>query len=447
MPRFPFILLAATIPALLGANENVPPAEQTTPILVTSATIHPIAGKPVPNGKMLVADGKIEGIHGPNTAIELPAGTRILEFPGKHVYPGMIAANSVLGLTEINAVRATRDMIEPGAINPNARAQISINPDSELIPVCRANGILAALSIPRTGSGGLIAGQSALVRLDGWTWEEMTVASPVGMHVFWPDLRNYPRWNTPAPGDEEMEKKRKAYAKNVAKLTGAFADARAYFRANGQGKTDLRWEAMKPVFSSELPLFIHAQTTTQISDALHFAAAEELKRPVIVGGRDAWRMTSELATQKAAVILSPVNGLPLRRWEAYDTPYVAAARLHEAGIDFCIANSGSSFEAANERNLPYQAARAAAHGLPRDVALKAVTLFPARILGVAGRLGSLEPGKEATFFVSNGDPLEVMTVVETAFVRGREIDLSSKHSRLFRKYQEKYRQQQREPGD
>ena len=140
------------------------------------------------------------------------------------------------------------------------------------------------------------------------------------------------------------------------------------------------------------------------------------------------------------MILSQVNSLPLRRWEAYDTPYVAATKLHEAGVPFCIANIGNSFEAANERNLPYQAARAVAHGLPHDVALKAVTLFPAQILGVSDQLGSLEVGKEATFFASDGDPLEVMTQVEHAWVLGREIDLSSKHTRLNQKYQEKYRQ-------
>ena len=169
----------------------------------------------------------------------------------------------------------------------------------------------------------------------------------------------------------------------------------------------------------------------------------ELKnRPVIVGGRDAWRLTDELKAQDASVILSPVNGLPFRRWEAYDTAYVAPKKLHDAGIPFCIANTGTSFDAANERNLPYQAARAVAHGLPHGVALKSVTLFPAQILGVADQLGSIAAGKEATFFVSNGDPLEVMTNVERAWIRGREIDLSSKHTRLYEKYQEKYRQEE-----
>jgi imidazolonepropionase-like amidohydrolase len=438
------LTLCAFAAAILSAsaNDNVPPGKQAKPLLVTGATIHTVSGKAVPRGKLLVADGKIVGVHPEATMIELPAGTEILDLPGKHLYPGMIAANSVLGLTEINAVRATADMVEPGAINPNARALISINPDSELIPVTRANGVLATLTIPRTGKGGLIAGQSALIRLDGWTWEDMTILSPAGMHLFWPELRTYSKWTSP-DDEKALEKLRKEYGRKVTRLEKAFADARAYAKAKAEARidTDLRWEAMQPVLEGQLRVFLHAQTTSQIQAALHFAATEKIESPVIVGGRDAWRLIDDLKERKASVILSPVNSLPIRRYEAYDTAYVAANRLHDAGIPFCIANSGTSFESANERNLPYQAARAVAHGLPRGVALKSVTLFPARILGVDDRLGSIEAGKEATFFVSNGNPLEVRTNVERAWIQGREIDLSSRHTQLWRKYQEKYRQQ------
>ena len=439
------LLIAALISAtdLLWANDNVPSGPQKHDLLIKGATIHPVNGKPIPNGQMLVSKGKILMVVGKNVKMELAAKTQVIDLSGQHLYPGMIAANTVLGLSEISAVRATLDMAEPGKINPSARAQVSINPDSEHIPVTRANGVLASLSIPRIGSGGLIAGQSALIRHDGWTWEEMTLASPVGMHLFWPNLRTYSKWNTPAD-EKKIEELRKAYAKNVRALKEAFDDARAYAKAiedsKSKGKADLRWEAMLPVLNGDLPVFIHANTLAQIQSALHFTNTEGIKHPVIVGGLDAWRLTDELKKQNASVILSQVNSLPLRRWEAYDTPYVAATKLHEAGVPFCIANIGNSFEAANERNLPYQAARAVAHGLPHDVALKAVTLFPAQILGVSDQLGSLEVGKEATFFASDGDPLEVMTQVEHAWVLGREIDLSSKHTRLNQKYQEKYRQ-------
>ena len=431
-------LLSLLAFSIASANDNIPAGRQDKPILIKGATIHPVTSEPIPQGNLLLVNGKIKTVAKETDDISVPPKTEVINLRGKHIYPGMIAANSVLGLTEINAVRSTLDTTEPGAINPNARAQISINPDSELIPVCRANGVLATLTIPRTSSGGLIAGQSALIRLDGWTWEEMTIRAPVGMHLFWPELRSYPRWNS-TTDEKTLEKLRKAYEEKLEKLGKAFQDARAYAKTKTKVDTDLRWEAMIPVLAGDLPVFIHAQTLTQIRDALHFASREKLKKVVLVGARDAWRLTDELAAQNVSVILSPVNSLPLRRWEAYDTPYSTAAKLHRAGIPFCIANSGTTFEAANERNLPYQAGRAAAHGLARDVALKSVTLFPAQILGVSNRLGSLEPGKEATFFVTNGDPLEVMTKVEGAYVRGCPIDLSSKHTRLYEKYQEKYR--------
>ena len=295
-------------------------------------------------------------------------------------------------------------------------------------------------SIPR---GGLIAGSSALVRLDGWTWEDMTVRAPVGMHISWPKLRTVSKW-TSTSDDKVLEKLRKDYDRKVEKITDAFESARAYARAvaakDFQPDSDLRWQAMLPVLEGKVSVFFHADSVAQIRSALHFAQTMKIASPVIVGGADAWRVIDELKARKASVILSPVNSLPARRWEAYDTPYVAAKKLHEGGIPFCIANSGSAFDSSNERNLPYQAGRAAAFGLPRDVALKSVTLYPAQILGVGERLGSIEAGKEATFFVSNGDPLEVMTQVERVWIRGREVDLSSKHTQLYEKYQEKYRQ-------
>lgn len=431
------LILAHTVN--VSGNDNIPPGKQSEPLLITGATIHPVSGKPIPSGKMLIINGKIANLGGADLKINLPLGTKTIQFPGKHIYPGMISANSVLGLTEVYYVRASVDLAEPGDINPNARSVVAINPDSELIPVARANGVLATLTIPQTSGGGLIGGQSALVQLDGWTYEEMTVKTPVGMHVFWPELRTYSRWSSKTPTDKELEEKRKAYDKKLDRLATTFSDAKSYAKAKGD--SDLRWEAMKPVISGKLPLFIHAQTSAQIRDLLHFAQTQGLaKNLVIVGGRDSWRFTKELAEQDIAVILSPVNGLPLRRWEGYDTPYTTAAKLHEAGVQFCIANSGSAFEAANERNLPYQAARAVAHGLPHDIGLKSVTLYPAQILGVGHRLGSLEEGKEATFFISNGDPLEVWSNVEGAYVQGRQIDLSSRHTRLYEKYQEKYRQ-------
>ena len=416
------------------ASDSIPARPQQAPILLQGATVHPVVSEPVEDGKILFIDGKIANLGGPNLKINLPAGTQIVDVSGKHVYPGMIAAKTTIGLVEINAVRATRDLSESGRMNANARAEISVNPDSEIIPVTRANGVLTALTVPQT-SGGLISGRSALIALDGWTWEEMVIKAPVGLHVFWPGMRGgysqRPGADPNAPGSLQSAHKR------IKELEEFLAEARAYTKApNDVPDSNLKLAAMAPVLDKNLPLFIHANDVRQIQSAMAFAEREDVSI-VIVGGRDAWRVSNSLKERDIPVILSAPQSLPGRRWEPYDTSFRSALKLHEAGVSFCIANDGS---APSERNLPYQAAAAASFGLPPSVALKAVTLFPARILGMEARLGSLEEGKDATLIVTDGDPLEITTNVESAYIQGRKLDLSSRHTRLYKKYREKYRQ-------
>ncbi len=431
--------LASVVVCPVRANDSVPSPQQTVPLLFTGATIHPVSGGDIPEGRMLVEKGIITAIAAPNDPLALPEGTITLDLHGKHLYPAMIAANSVLGISEIQSVSAMDDTGEIGDINPGARAETSVNPDSELIPVTRANGVLFTLTAPRSG---LISGSSALLRLDGWTPEDMTVKAPVGMHLQWPELVILGDWTEPDDA-EGLKKLEENYARKIVAIDDAFRLARAYAKAraaNPESLFDISWEAMTPVVEGRLPVFIHAQTVAQIRDALAFCSRHEIAKPVFVGGLDAWRIADELKQHGASVILSQVNTLPMRRWEAVDAPYAAAAKLHAAGIPFCIANSGTSFDAPNERNLPYQAARAAAHGLPVDIAMKSITLYPAQILGVSDRLGSLDPGKEGTFLVTNGNPLEIRTTVEEIYVLGRKLDLSNKQTRLYEKYREKYRQ-------
>ena len=430
-------LFLALLAAAAWASENIPPPPQAEPIIIRGATLHTVSGEVIPNGHMLVEDGRITAI-GTSDDSPVSADIDVIDLSGKHVYPGLIAANTVLGLVEINAVRATRDYAEPGTINPNVHANEAVDPDSELFPVARGNGILIALSVPQspsdeTGPTGLITGSSAVLQMDGWTWEDMTVKSPAGVHVIWPDVRSVPT------DDKEAHK---ALGARLKALEDAFAEARSYADAHAAGsltKTDLRWEAMLPVFSGDIPVFVHANDVRQIRDALEFAGSFDVKL-VIVGGIDAWRLADELKAANAAVIVSPVHTVPLRRWEPYDTPFTNASKLAAAGVAFAIAGNGSAFGSANARNVPYQAATAAAHGLSRDDALKAITLYAAEILGVDDRLGSLDTGKDATFIATDGDPLEITTNVERAWIQGREIDLSSHHTRLYEKYQEKYRQ-------
>jgi imidazolonepropionase-like amidohydrolase len=428
------ILLATTV----WASENIPPPPQSEPVIIRGATLHTVSGEVIEDGHLLFEDGRITAI-GANDGSPVAADVNVIDLSGKHIYPGLIAANTVLGLVEISAVRSTRDNAEPGTINPNVRANEAVDPDSELFPVARANGVLIALSVPQspgdseTGPTGLITGSSAVLQMDGWTWEDMTVKSPAGVHVIWPDIRSVPA------DDKEAQK---TLGARLKALEDAFAQARSYADAHTAGSltmTDLRWEAMLPVFAGDIPVFVHANDVRQIRGALEFTQEHGVKL-VIVGGIDAWRLAGELKAADTAVIVSPVHTVPLRRWEPYDTPFTNASKLAAAGVSFAIAGEGSAFGAANARNVPYNAATAAAYGLSREDALKAITLYAAEILGVDDRLGSLDTGKDATFIVTDGDPLEITTNVERAWIQGREIDLSSRHTRLYEKYQEKYRQ-------
>jgi imidazolonepropionase-like amidohydrolase len=413
------------------ASDTIPAAPQAKPIAIKGATIHPVSGPDIPNGTIVFENGKIIAL-GADAAI--PSGADVIEANGKHVYPGLINANTVLGLVEIGAVRSTVDVEEAGALNPNARSITSVNPDSELIPVARAAGVLTALSVPE---GGIISGQSAVLRLEGWTPEEMTVLSPAAMHLRWPNLTidRRPR------ARKSVKDQQKEIEKAQKQIRDAFANARAYWQARKNPgpdfKTDLRWEALMPVFDGKLPLFIHASTLAQIQAALAWSKEMQLKF-VLVDGDDAWRIAPQLKESGVAVILGPATSLPARRDDDYDSAWSSAAKLQQAGVKFCIASNGRGAET-NERNVGYEAGLAAGYGLPKEEALKAVTLYPAQILGVADKLGSLETGKAATLIVTNGDPLDFPTQVETAFIDGRKIDLSNRQTRLRDKYREKYR--------
>ena len=424
-----FVGLCATVAA--HASDTMPAPPQVKPIAIKGATIHPVTGPDIANGTIVFENGKITAIA---TDAAIPAGAEVVDGNGKHVYPGLINANTVLGLVEIGAVRATVDVEEAGAINPNVRSITSVNPDSELIPVARAAGVLTALSVPE---GGIISGQSAVLRLDGWTPEEMTVLSPAAMHLRWPSLTidRRPRARKSVKDQlKEMEKAQK-------QIRDAFQIARAYWQTRKNPgpdfKSDLRWEALMPVFEGKLPLFVHASTLAQIQAALAWAKEMQLKI-VLVDGDDAWRIAPQLKESDVPVILGPATSLPPRRDDDYDSAWSSAAKLQQAGVRFCIASNGRAAET-NERNVGYEAGLAAGYGLPKEEALKAVTIYPAQILGVADRLGSLETGKAATLIVTNGDPLDFPTQVEAAFVDGRKIDLSNRQTRLRDKYREKYR--------
>ncbi len=432
-------LLATTVVTIFGiavatilASDVIPAPPQTKPIAITGATIHPVSGPDIPSGTIVFDRAKIIAVA---ADAAIPVGAEVVDAAGKHVYPGLVSANSVLGLTEISAVRSTVDVEEVGAINPNASSVTSINPDSELLAVARSNGILTALAVPE---GGSLSGSSVVLRMDGWTPEEMTIRAPVAVHLRWPNLKI----NRDPRAPKSVEDQQKEIDKAQKTIRDAFEIARSYWNARktpaADFRSDLRWEALMPVFDGKLPLFVHAESLAQMEAALAWAKEAKLKI-VLVGGTDASRIAPQLKETDTPVVISRATTLPSRRDDPYDSSFANAARLHEAGVRFCIATKGRESEATNERNLPYEAAMASAFGLPRDEALKSVTLYPAQLLGVADQLGSLETGKAATLIVTNGDPLDFPTHVEAAYVDGRKIDLTNRQTRLREKYREKYR--------
>jgi imidazolonepropionase-like amidohydrolase len=424
---FAALLLLATISA---SAAEIPAKAQDHPIALVGATIHPVTGPDIAGGTILFDHGKIVAI---GAGVTIPANAEKLDVTGKHIYPGLVDVRTDIGLVEIGAVRATRDENESGSVNPNIRAESGINPESDIIPVTRANGVTTAVTMP---SGGTISGTAAAIALDGWTWEEMTLRAPAGLIVNWPSMTiNRAWWEQRSEEDQK-----KARTKALNELRFAFRDARAYLKAKRAGTavdTDLRWEAMAPVLDGKEPVLMSAEEIQQIQAAVAWAEQEGVKL-IIVGGYDAWRAAGLLKAKDIPVIVNPIHRTPWRRWEAYDDPMTLPKKLYDAGVKFCIAGDGGN---SNERNLPYHAATAASYGLPKTEALKAVTISAAEILGIADRVGSLENGKDATLIVTNGDPLEIRTGVEMEFIQGKNIELTSKHTRLFEKYKEKYRRQ------
>lgn len=444
MPRFRLCIIsyclaaATTVIAGVGqvlpaaASDQIPGAKQTRPVALTNAVIHPITGPVIERGTLVFTAGRISEL-GAN--VQPPNGAEIIDLQGQHVYPGLIEAHSQLGLTEISSTRATVDHTETGFINPSVAAHVAVNPDSELIPVTRANGVLAALTAP---SGGLISGQAAVLQLDGWTWEQMTLKPRAALVIDWPRISSSPRRSINRSDSSEAERGENP----VTQLREVFTQARAYGKARVANpdaqRFDARLAAIYAVLENHTPLLVHADRLDQITSAVAFAV-EQQSPLVIFGGYDAPECAALLKQYNVPVIVSAIHREPLRNHDDYDASFTLPERLRQAGVRFCISGSARS-ETWNARNLPWHAATAAAYGLPRDEALKSITLYPAQILGVADRLGSLEPGRDATLFVSTGDPLETEPQVTSAWIQGRRVDLSSRHSQLYRKYQEKYRQ-------
>jgi imidazolonepropionase-like amidohydrolase len=426
------LLVFGFTPISLGSDQ-IPGARQTKPILIQNAVLHTVSNGTLVNHCILLKDGKIAQI---DPVIAPQEDFEVIDAQGKHVYPGLFDSLSYLGLVEVDSINASVDNAEVGSLNPNVRATTAFNPDSEAIPVARANGVLFSLVSP---TGGLVSGRAAVMQLDGWTWEEMTVRADTAMTIQWPRFGGAqgrgrgPRGQRDAESGESENSDRLGPLHDIIRETRAYTKAKA---ADAKTNIDLRLEAMIPIVEGKTPVMIVANTIKQIQTAVAFCQLHGLKM-ILYGGADAAHCAQILKEADIPVILSAVYRLPTRRDAGYDSMYALPATLQSEGIRFSISSEGR-FGASGVRNLPYNAAAACGFGLDPEVALRSITLSPAEIFGVADRLGSLQIGKDASILISDGDILETATSVQHAWIQGRKVDLSSKHTDLYDKYKTKY---------
>ncbi len=399
--------------------------------LLKNLTIHPANGPEI-KGSVLVRKGKIVAVGEMKNVDDRNA----IDCGGMHLYPGMIDAGTVLGLTELGSLRETQDYAEGGDFQPDLRASTAINPDSELIPVTRANGVTTVVTRP---VGSMIAGQAALINLAGWVPKEMTILDPLALSVEFPGALPMITGDPTAPSIGRAIA-RKQRDEKVRKLKELFQQATLHDEArklDPNRPANPRLEALIPYARGEKPVIIQAIRKQEIQEALKLA--DELKLKVILSGAvDAWKVADELKKRNVPVIVGPVMTMPQESYDPYDAPYACPAKLHEAGVKFCIRSAGGT----NTRNLPYEAAMAVSYGLPPEEGLKAVTLYPAEILGVADQLGSIEPGKRANLVLTNGDMLQASTQVLALFIDGRPLEPTSKHTRLYERYRERLKEVQ-----
>ena len=420
------------------SNDQIPGEDQKRPIILKGGIIHTVSTDVFEGYDILFSKGKIVRIE---KNIMASPETDVYDVFGKHIIPGYIAPITRIGLVEIGLVKQTRDFAERGSFNPNVKANVSYNPDSDLIPITRSNGVLVVNSVP---AGGRISGQSSVMMLDGWTWEQATLKHPSGLHINWPSMRiNY------GANVKKSEKQQKEeIQKSIRDLDHMVRDVRAYFQrikqrsriAGERQKSDLRLESMIPFVVEKKKIFIHADEARQIKSAVEWAKKNDLKI-IIVGGSDSWRLTDLLVKNNIPVVIDQVEKIPTRRFEPIHLPYKLPFLLKQAGVQFCLNTIIGYPHDGNIRNLPNEAMRAAAYGLDKSEALRSITLSTAEILGVDDMIGSLDIGKDATFFISETPPMEMNPKILMAFIQGKEVDLNNHQKMLYKKYQEKYRRQ------
>lgn len=415
----------------LVAQSDVPApaAKQQEKIYLTHATIHVGNGQVLNNATIGFEQGVITFLEeNPSFKTDETMG-KVIDCSGKHIYPGLIAPATILGLTEIESVRATNDMYETGQFNPDARAAIAYNTDSRVTPTVRSNGVLYAQVVPQ---GGVLSGTSALVQLDAWNWEDALVKED-GVWLNWPSLVSYTGWWA-EPGEVKANKD---YGKQVEQVNAYFEEAFAYSKVLNPPKVNLRLDAMKELFSGKKKLFVNANQVREILHAIQLAEQFKLQL-VIVGGVESYQIADVLAEKKISVVLGKTHDLPANVDADIHQPFKTPALLQKAGVLYCLSIPEGFWQ---ERNLMFNAGSAVAYGLTKEQALSAISFNAAKILGVETKMGSLEKGKVASLLIATGDLLDMRTSnIEQAFIDGRQIDLNNKQIELYHKFAKKYGQ-------
>ena len=429
-----FLIFITIFSLSTNAQENLAPApKQAQPIVITGATVHQGNGQVLNNASIVVVNGKITAV---GTNVSVPAGARTVNAQGKHVYPGLILSSSNLGLVEVNSIRATNDVREIGDMNPNLHSIIAYNTDSRVINTLRPNVVLLANIVPE---GGMLSGQTSVVQLDAWNWEDAAYKMDNGIVFRMPSLMARPRFGGGGGGGGQQQAPAtdpvKEALDRIDNFKSFLRQAKGYSSLSKPDETNLKYAAVKGLFDKTKKLYIHASTVKQILIAIDIVKEFGLDA-VIVGGEDSWQVADLLKQHNISVVLSQPHSLPILPDDDVDQPYKTAALLQKAGVTFAINDEDGQTRG---RNLAFNAGTAVAYGLTKEQALQAITLNAAKVLGVADKTGSIEVGKDANIIISEGDILDMRTnLVTQAFIQGREIELQSAQTQLHEKYKKKY---------
>ena len=404
--------------------QQTPAPKQNKIISIVGATAHIGNGEIIENSVLVFENGIITQI---GQSSSLSGEGEIINAKNKHIYPGFIIPNSTLGLGEIDAVRATRDFDEVGGMLPHVRSLVAYNAESKVTESMRPNGVLIGQIAPR---GGTISGTSSIVQFDAWNWEDAAIKIDDGIHMNWP---NDLKWDRKTQKIEPNKK----YNEQVNKIKSYFTQANTYDIKSNKSK-NIEFEALKKLFTGEQKLYVNARSEKQIIDAIAFVKEFGIKNMVLVHGDEAYKVSTLLKQNNVPVILKRVHSLPNSDDDDYDLPFKSASLLTKSGVIVALEANGG-MERMNSRNLPFYAGTVSGHGLTDEEALQLITINPAKILGIDDKYGSLEVGKSATLFISEGNALDMRTnILSRAFIDGRDISLETHQTKLWKRYMDKY---------